>query len=98
MFDIHPDAIVNAKQICEQCPVIIHCRIWAHETHQEYGVWGGQLMQLRNAGHRPRSDITRKCLACDNRVSGRTKVCSDACRHKRDNERKTRQRLGKIIT
>jgi WhiB family transcriptional regulator, redox-sensing transcriptional regulator len=94
MYDTHPDAVEQAKEICDSCPVIVPCRMWAHETHQEYGVWGGVLMRLRNTHHcRPRA--ARKCLVCDNQVTGRARVCSDKCRHIRDNQRKTRQRQQK---
>jgi WhiB family redox-sensing transcriptional regulator len=33
--------INQAKQICQQCPVINDCKAWALTTREPYGVWGG---------------------------------------------------------
>jgi WhiB family redox-sensing transcriptional regulator len=33
--------IEQAKAVCENCPVIEDCLIFAVTTNQEYGVWGG---------------------------------------------------------
>ena len=30
-----------AKQICDQCPVIVQCRHYAMQARELYGVWGG---------------------------------------------------------
>lgn len=30
-----------AKGICEHCPVIVQCRLYAIEARELYGVWGG---------------------------------------------------------
>ena len=30
-----------AKKVCRACPVRIDCLLYATETEQEYGVWGG---------------------------------------------------------
>lgn len=45
----HPDGttgahllqIAEAKTICRRCPVIDQCLMWAIETGQDEGVWGG---------------------------------------------------------
>jgi WhiB family redox-sensing transcriptional regulator len=31
----------RAKQICQRCPVLEHCRRHALAVHEPYGVWGG---------------------------------------------------------
>ncbi len=33
--------IVDAKAVCEQCPVREACLEFAITTNQEYGIWGG---------------------------------------------------------
>jgi WhiB family redox-sensing transcriptional regulator len=33
--------INQAKQVCQQCPVINACADWALRTREPYGVWGG---------------------------------------------------------
>jgi WhiB family transcriptional regulator, redox-sensing transcriptional regulator len=32
---------MEAKKICQQCPVMQECREWALEHKESYGVWGG---------------------------------------------------------
>lgn len=34
-----------AQAICEQCPVILECRMYAKQIGASAGVWGGQLMR-----------------------------------------------------
>lgn len=31
----------RARRICQQCPVLEHCRRYALTSHEPYGVWGG---------------------------------------------------------
>jgi WhiB family redox-sensing transcriptional regulator len=53
----------EAKAVCQRCPVRSECLIWALESGQDAGVWGGlgederRAMRLRNA--RGRSPMTR---------------------------------------
>lgn len=35
------EAVAKAKTICEGCPVRFDCLLYAVETAQTYGVWGG---------------------------------------------------------
>ncbi|SEL15607.1 WhiB family transcriptional regulator [Streptacidiphilus jiangxiensis] len=30
-----------AKRVCARCPVMAHCRAYALEAREPYGVWGG---------------------------------------------------------
>jgi WhiB family redox-sensing transcriptional regulator len=30
-----------AKRVCRHCPVIHECRVWALDTAEQYGIWGG---------------------------------------------------------
>jgi WhiB family redox-sensing transcriptional regulator len=45
----------KAKKMCESCPVIYECAIYALAAGENYGVWGGlsanELRQIRR-GHR----------------------------------------------
>jgi WhiB family redox-sensing transcriptional regulator len=45
----------RAKKMCESCPVIYECAIYALAAGENYGVWGGmsanELRQIRR-GHR----------------------------------------------
>jgi WhiB family redox-sensing transcriptional regulator len=45
----------KAKKMCETCPVIYECAIYALAAGENYGVWGGmsanELRQIRR-GHR----------------------------------------------
>jgi WhiB family transcriptional regulator, redox-sensing transcriptional regulator len=38
-----------AKRICADCPVLVTCRTWALEQHEEHGVWGGMSEGDREA-------------------------------------------------
>jgi WhiB family redox-sensing transcriptional regulator len=40
-FSDNPDDQADAKAICRSCPVRRECAIWALDSRQEYGVWGG---------------------------------------------------------
>lgn len=37
----------TAKAICRECPLIQECRVYALETNQRFGVWGGTLPHER---------------------------------------------------
>jgi WhiB family redox-sensing transcriptional regulator len=41
--------IEQAKLICARCEVAQTCLLWAMETHQEEGVWGGLSADERRA-------------------------------------------------
>jgi WhiB family redox-sensing transcriptional regulator len=45
----------QAKKMCQQCPVISECAVYALAAGEDYGVWGGlsanELRQIRR-GHR----------------------------------------------
>ena len=42
-----------AKAVCTRCPVRAQCLLWALETNQETGVWGGVSEdELRTIRHR----------------------------------------------
>ena len=43
-----------AKQICQDCPVLAHCRAHALTTTETYGIWGG-LSEAERARHTRRS-------------------------------------------
>jgi WhiB family redox-sensing transcriptional regulator len=35
------EALRTAKRVCRHCPVIDECRVWALDTAEHYGIWGG---------------------------------------------------------
>lgn len=50
--DFFPDsedlaAILRAKAICAACPVVDECLVWAIETNQSEGIWGGHTPKER---------------------------------------------------
>ncbi|MDV7085781.1 WhiB family transcriptional regulator [Rhodococcus opacus] len=50
----------NAQQICQDCPVLAHCRDHALTEDEPYGIWGGMTeadrrrhaRRLRSGSHR----------------------------------------------
>lgn len=40
-YDLHPDAIADAKATCAMCPVRARCAAHAVAAGEEFGVWGG---------------------------------------------------------
>jgi WhiB family redox-sensing transcriptional regulator len=40
---------VAAKKVCADCPVVAHCRDYALESREPYGVWGGLSEHDREA-------------------------------------------------
>ena len=48
--------LLEAKRICEQCPVLAVCRRYALENGEKFGVWGGlsesERRRLRGARSR----------------------------------------------
>ena len=43
---------MEAKAVCDECPVLEPCRAWAREN-REYGFWGGESEEERaEAGYR----------------------------------------------
>ena len=39
----------DAKDVCRRCPVVEPCLVWALETGQDAGVWGGTSEDERRA-------------------------------------------------
>jgi WhiB family transcriptional regulator, redox-sensing transcriptional regulator len=53
----------KAISICQTCPVLDKCRIWALTKHEVYGVWGGMSEDDRSAiwkGRAPKRRYLRK--------------------------------------
>jgi WhiB family redox-sensing transcriptional regulator len=49
------DQITQAKAICTDCPVRRQCLVFALNTRQNHGIWGGMTEEER----RPRAEETR---------------------------------------
>lgn len=49
------DQITQAKAICARCPVRRQCLVFALNTRQNHGVWGG----MTEGERRPRAEETR---------------------------------------
>jgi len=51
--------IAEAKAVCRRCPVTEQCLLWAFESGQDSGVWGGMSEKERRAlkrrGRAPRT-------------------------------------------
>lgn len=43
------DRVAYAREICEGCPVLAHCRVWALESHLESGMAGAMTEAERVA-------------------------------------------------
>ena len=41
--------IAEAKTVCRRCPVVSECLVWALESGQDAGVWGGMSEEERRA-------------------------------------------------
>lgn len=48
--------IEDAKTVCHRCPVMDTCALWALETRQDAGVWGGLSEVERRRIHRRRGE------------------------------------------
>jgi WhiB family transcriptional regulator, redox-sensing transcriptional regulator len=48
------EQIAQAKEVCQDCPVLSECLEWALETNQDAGVWGGMCEDERRALRRSR--------------------------------------------
>ncbi|MGW5570339.1 WhiB family transcriptional regulator [Nocardia thailandica] len=53
-----PRKTLLAKQICQRCPVLTHCRDYAVEANEPHGIWGGMTPRERHRyrwlNYRPR--------------------------------------------
>ena len=55
--------IDEAKAVCRRCPVVDECLLWALESGQDAGVWGGlsederRALKRRNARMRARTNV-----------------------------------------
>lgn len=62
--DDHEQQALKAIAICLNCPVMMRCRQWALDTHEEHGVWGGLSEGDRKAiwaGTKKKRPYRRKC-------------------------------------
>lgn len=50
------EQITAAKFVCAGCPIQARCLVWALDTGQEFGVWGGASEDERRAMRRPTAD------------------------------------------
>ena len=68
--------IEEAKRVCLRCPVIESCLLWAVESGQDAGVWGGMSEDERRAYKRQRPGASpRPCVTIHhNRAPGRRTV------------------------
>lgn len=48
--------IQRALQVCETCLVVSECGCYAKEFNEQYGVWGGRLLDQRN-DHRRKASL-----------------------------------------
>lgn len=53
-----------AVSICEGCPVSKECLRYAVSTNQQFGIWGGKLLEDRKV-------LRRKMLRAEERVKGK---------------------------
>ena len=51
------DTGIEAKKLCEKCPVKQACLDFAIETHERFGIWGGMNFRERNAELRRRKKV-----------------------------------------
>ncbi|GGV27091.1 hypothetical protein GCM10010495_48950 [Kitasatospora herbaricolor] len=67
--------IDEAKAVCRPCPVRPQCLLWALETNQESGVWGGvsedELLAIRTRAARARHRTKEASDAKDAKETGR---------------------------
>jgi WhiB family redox-sensing transcriptional regulator len=55
------EELADAKAVCQRCPVISTCLVWALESGQEFGVWGGlsegERRALKHKAHKTREEV-----------------------------------------
>ena len=44
----HSNSLRYAKELCNDCPLIIECRLYAIAAEEPHGVWGGLDAQQRS--------------------------------------------------
>lgn len=44
-------SVVRAKTLCERCPVLPHCRLWALDSQLSYGTAGAMTASQRHFWH-----------------------------------------------
>ncbi|MGC4949340.1 WhiB family transcriptional regulator [Streptomyces sp. DT224] len=54
-----------ARAICQRCPVIDPCRLFAMTTDQRFGVWGGRTEAERRSTTTPSSSARRAAAHVD---------------------------------
>lgn len=50
---------LQARQVCDACPVLEQCRNYARQNSERHGVWGGESPKERRSGER---GISRRSL------------------------------------
>lgn len=57
--------IARAKEICQECPVLVVCLEFALATNAQYGIWGGTTARERKLVRRMegRPSVTRTLVA-----------------------------------
>lgn len=94
--------VAQAKAICAECPVRLHCLDYANRELQgesNHGIWGGTTPAERTAmrsGRRPMpppppAPWVKECLECGGRFSPddpRQRICSGFCRRIRQRRQK----------
>lgn len=74
---------VEARQICDRCPVKAECLAYALHNGEEYGMWGGATPQERKEmGYVP-SGLCKICGCRFRRFNNKQQYCGDECRGQR---------------
>lgn len=57
--------VAQAKAVCDACPVLVQCRMWAvaELSSNEPGIWGGMTRDERRAARRRMLAARRKATA-----------------------------------
>jgi len=73
-----------AKAVCVTCPIQVDCMLWALETKQQDGIWGGTTPhERRRINHGEEVVLTRACAQCGvTYIVGlyQSRFCSKSCR------------------
>lgn len=88
--DVDPDNDIwfecqphEAIKVCEGCPILEHCRTYAIDHRETYGVWGGMSEAELRRAVKAADDKPQVCTECAELFTNRfeSAFCSKACRH-----------------
>lgn len=93
---------LEAKVVCDRCPVKVECLDYALDNGELFGIWGGSTEKERRRLRRKPKVACAECGAMFRVARGNVVTCSQECSDRRrrrqqnqsQNARKAQQRRG----